>query len=104
MKELYLATKSGNLKINQDQIEKYNLKEGSISPYTKYRIVNENGNFTHQRSDDEKIYSVKPEMPEGEGLEDDEITEFPNGQIFSQSEIIDFSEGTDSSVEGNKDE
>ena len=101
MKELYLATENGNIKITQEQIEKYNLKEGGISPYTKYRIVDENGNFTHQRIEDEK---TKAQMPEGEGLEDDEIIEFPDGQIFSQSEIIDFSEGTDSSVEGNKDE
>jgi hypothetical protein len=37
------------------------------------------------------------EMPEGEGLEDDEIVEFSEtGAILSQSEIIDFSHGTDS--------
>ncbi|MBP1926059.1 hypothetical protein J2Z76_001923 [Sedimentibacter acidaminivorans] len=101
MKELYLATENGNVKINQDQIEKYNLKEGGVSPYTKYRIVDEEGNFKHQISEDKK---TKTEMPEGEGLEDDEIIEFPDGQILSQSEIIDFSEGTDSSVEGNKDD
>ncbi len=36
-------------------------------------------------------------MPEGEGLEDDEIVEFSEtGAILSQSEIIDFSQGTDS--------
>ena len=36
-------------------------------------------------------------MPEGEGMEDDEIVEFSEtGEILSQSEIIDFSHGTDS--------
>lgn len=103
MKELYLATENGNIKIDEQQIEKYNIKEGGISPYTKYRIVDKNGNFT-KNSDDGESLSKREEMPEGEGLEDDEIIEFPDGQIFSQSEIIDFSEGTDSSVEGNKDE
>nr|WP_312578962.1 hypothetical protein [Sedimentibacter sp.] len=102
MKELYLATKNGNIRIDEQQIEKYNIKEGGISPYTKYRIVDRNGNYV--KNGDGELLSKREEMPEGEGLADDEITEFPDGQIFSQSEIIDFSEGTDSSVEGNKDE
>lgn len=102
MKELYLATENGNVKIDQEQIEKYNIKEGSISPYTKYRIVDKNGNFKEENNGDEISISEKIEMPEGEGLEDDQIIEFPDGQILSQSEIIDFSEGTDSTVEGNR--
>jgi hypothetical protein len=36
-------------------------------------------------------------MPEGEGLDNDEIEEFSETHaILSQSEIIDFSHGTDS--------
>jgi hypothetical protein len=101
MEDLYLATKNGNVKIDQKQIEKYNIKEGSISPYTKYRIVDKNGSFIRLNKEEIPL-SERIEMPEGEGLEDDQIVEFPDGQILSQSEIIDFSEGTDSLVEGNK--
>lgn len=102
MKEVYLETVNGNIQIDQEQIEKYNIKEGQISPYTKYRIVDKNGNFPITREDETSSIKVE-EMPEGEGLENDEIVEFPNGQILSQSEILDFSQGTDSSVEGNRD-
>lgn len=102
MNEIFLETENGNIQIDQDQIIKYNIKEGQISPYTKYRIVDKDGNFPKTR-DDETSSTKVIEMPEGEGLEDDEIVEFPHGQILSQSEILDFSQGTDSAVEGNKD-
>jgi len=102
MIEKYLKTENGNIQIDQDQVAKYNIKEGQISPYTKYRIVDKEGNFPKTRDDETSRPKVE-EMPEGEGLEDDEIVEFPHGQILSQSEILDFSQGTDSAVEGNKD-
>lgn len=102
MKELYLETENGNILINQEQIRKHNIGGGEVSPFTKYRIVDKEGNFPKTPGDETSSPKVE-EMPEGEGLEDDEIVEFPGGQILSQSEIIDFSQGTDSSVEGNKD-
>jgi len=37
-------------------------------------------------------------MQEGEGIANDEIIEFPSGEIYSTSEIIDISQGVDSSV------
>jgi len=101
MKELYLETQQGNIKIDQNQIEKYNLKEGTISPFTKFRIVDKFGNYNFEGKDTSSPDAEK--MPAGEGMEDDEIVEFSEtGAILSQSEIIDFSEGTDSSIINNK--
>lgn len=100
--EKFLETENGNIQIDQEQITKYNIKEGQKSPFTKSRIVDKDGNFPKTREDETSSPKVE-EMPEGEGLEDDEIVEFPHGQILSQSEILDFSQGTDSAVEGNKD-
>ena len=100
MEKLYLETESEIIQIDQEIIDKYNLKQGTISPFTRYRIVDKNGKFLS------KIYNEKDktdtdisEMPEGEGLADDEIIEFPSGEIYSTSEIIEISQGTDSSVE-----
>lgn len=104
MKELYLETKDGNIQIDHKQIEKYNIEEGKISPFTKLRIVDKNGNFPKTSRQNETSSPKVEEMPEGEGLEDDEIIEFPGGEIYSQSEIIDISQGTDSLVVGNKEQ
>jgi hypothetical protein len=96
MEELFLETKKGCIKIDPKLIEKYNLKEGMTSPFTKLRIVDKHGNFFLEG---EKTSSPDAdEIPTGEGLADDEIVEFKDtGSILSQSEIIDFGEGTDSS-------
>ncbi len=101
MEELYLETKNGNVLIEQRQIEKYNLKQGMLTPFTHYRVVDKNGVFfSKKRIKKDKTDTDVSEMQEGEGLEDDEIVEFPGGEIYSTSEIIDISQGTDSSVEG----
>lgn len=96
MKELFLKTENGLIPIDEKMIEKYNLVEGRKSPYTRYYIVDKNGSLKF----DSKKETSSPgldEMPAGEGMEDDEIVEFSEtGAILSQSEIIDFSHGTDS--------
>lgn len=93
--ELFLKTESGLQKIDEGIIEKYNLKQGKIAPFSRYWVVDKNGSLG---VNNDKTSSPKPEeMPAGEGAEDDEIVEFSEtGAIFSQSEIIDFSHGTDS--------
>lgn len=103
MKELYLKTDDDLVLIDPKLIEKYNLKEGDLSPYTRQRVVDKNGNYPkYDKDDKDKTDTDVSQMPEGEGVDDDEIAEFENGQILSQSEIIDFSQGTDSSDEVNK--
>ncbi len=96
MKELFLKTENGLIPLDEKIIEKYNLVEGKKSPFTRYYVVNKTGRI---KFDSEKQTSSPgaDEMPAGEGAEDDEIIEFSDtGAILSQSEIIDFSHGTDS--------
>ena len=97
MKELFLNTEQGLVPIDVKIIEKYGLKEGTKSPFNRFWIVDKNGSMGNG-----KIETSSPgvdEMPAGEGLEDDEIVEFEEtGAIMSQSEIIDFSHGTDSDI------
>lgn len=95
--ELFLKTENGLQKIDDSIIEKYNLRQGRIAPFSRYWVVDKNGSLGVNNSND-RTSSPKPdEMPAGEGAEDDEIVEFSDtGAIFSQSEIIDFSHGTDS--------
>lgn len=96
MKDLFLKTERGLEPIDKKMIEKYNLTEGRKSPFTRYYVVDKSGKckFNMER---ETSSPGPDEMPAGEGMEDDEIVEFSDtGAIFSQSEIIDFSHGTDS--------
>lgn len=93
MDDLYVKTNDGNIQISKEIIDKYNLKQGTLSPFTRFRVVDKDGFYDNEY----KIDIPASEMPEGEGLSDDEIVEFPTGGILSTSEIIDFSQGTDSS-------
>jgi hypothetical protein len=97
MKKLFLKTDGGLVPIDENVAEKYNLKEGTRSPFNRLWIVDESG-----RIGDGVNETSSPgvdEMPAGEGVEDDEIIEFEEtGAIMSQSEIIDFSHGTDSDI------
>lgn len=96
MKELFLSTENGLVPLDEKMIEKYNLEEGRKSPYTRYYIVDKNGRHKFEVKNETSSPGLD-EMPAGEGMEDDEIVEFSDtGAIFSQSEIIDFSHGTDS--------
>ncbi len=97
MKELFLKTANGLKPIDEKLIEKYNLAEGKISPFSRYEIVDRNGSSGIKNHHDDTTSPGLDEMPEGEGLDNDEIEEFSETHaILSQSEIIDFSHGTDS--------
>lgn len=97
MKELFLKTEHGLQPINEKIIEKYNLVEGKIAPFSRCWVVDKNGSVGIRNPDNDTSSPGLDEMPEGEGLDNDEIEEFSEtGAIFSQSEIIDFSHGTDS--------
>ena len=96
MKELFLKTEDGLVPLDKKIIEKYNLVEGRKSPFTRYYVVDKTGKHNFD-SEKETSSPDVDEMPAGEGAEDDEIVEFSDtGAILSQSEIIDFSHGTDS--------
>ncbi|WMJ78850.1 MULTISPECIES: hypothetical protein [unclassified Sedimentibacter] len=97
MKELFLKTEHGLQSIDEKLIEKYDLVEGKIAPFSRYWIVDKNGSMGIDDPSDDTSSPSPDEMPAGEGAEDDEIVEFSDtGAILSQSEIIDFSHGTDS--------
>lgn len=96
-KDLFLKTDDGLVPIDGKMTEKYGLCAGKISPFSGFAIVDKDGNPVDagylNRSSGPGLDSVK----KGEGLEDEEIEEFSDtGAIMSQSEIIDFSNGTDS--------
>lgn len=95
--ELFLKTESGLQKIDESIIEKYNLVQGKIAPFSRFWVVDKNGSLGVKNPENSTSSPKPDEMPAGEGAEDDEIVEFSDtGAIFSQSEIIDFSHGTDS--------
>lgn len=97
MKELFLKTDHGLFPIDEKLIEKYNLTEGKIAPFSRFWVVDKNGSRGIVIPEDDTSSPGIDEMPQGEGIEDDEIEEFEEtGAILSQSEIIDFSHGTDS--------
>ena len=82
MDELFLATEHGNIPIDQNTKNKYNLKKGIKSPFTDHKIVDKSGDATLEQ---------KEEKP---ALEKDEVN--ADSQIFSVAEIIDFAQGADS--------
>lgn len=92
MKDLYIETKNGDIPIEKDIIKKHDLKRGTLSPFTGERIVGKNGDFRPE--------PVKNESPLDNLIHrDDGIDEMENGMSLSTSEILDFAEGTDNSME-----
>jgi len=90
MEDLYLETENGNIPIDQEVIEKYNLKKGSFSPFTHKRIIDKNGDYILEKQPTE--YATL------DGNQDDpEFHEMENGFMLSTSEMIDIAEGVDSS-------
>lgn len=87
MEELFLETKNGNVPINQDMIKKYHLQKGTRSPFTNGRIVGKNGKYVLEKPKKKAAF-------QGDG-----IAEMGNGLALSTSEMIDFTQGADSSTE-----
>ncbi|QHQ63060.1 hypothetical protein Ana3638_21645 [Anaerocolumna sedimenticola] len=87
MEELYLETKNGNIPIDEDIVEKYDLKKGTRSPFTNNRILGENGDYVREDPPEERA-----SLNQG----DDEIEDLENGLMLSQSEMIDIAQGVDS--------
>lgn len=96
MEELYLETKKGNLPIEQNIIEKYDLNSGTLSPFTQQRIVDVNGEYQREPSYTEDELNKEFNDMQIKGMKSDGIDQMENGFELSTSEIIDFSQGTDS--------
>lgn len=95
MEELFLETQQGKIPIDDAIVEKYDLKEGTYTPFTHQKIVDKNGNFIHEETEKKKT-SLKNQ--------DDEIEEMENGLLLSTSEMIDIAEGADSYPDENQDD
>jgi hypothetical protein len=88
MERLYIETEHGNLPIETEIAEKYNLQKGDKSPFTGQRIVDRYGDAT------------APKPPEEEhdlSNHEDEIEDLENGFQISTSEMLDIAAGVDSS-------
>jgi len=89
MKKLDIETKNGNIPIDQKIVNKYNLEKGTKSPFTGNRIVGINGEYPLEKPKENDVSKLDPDNGDG-------IAEMDGGLMLSTSEIIDFSEATDS--------
>ncbi|HZK02622.1 MAG TPA: hypothetical protein VFC96_07155 [Anaerovoracaceae bacterium] len=96
MEKLFLDTPEGNIPIDPTFIEKYNLQKGMRSPFTNDRIVGENGEYFIDPTKAECVRERRKRRLSFDGFRDDGIDDMNHGAELSTSEIIDFSQGTDS--------
>lgn len=104
MEHLYLETKNGREPIDEQTVSKYHLEPGSLSPFTQNRIVGENGTMRHPNSTADGEAAIREDFNEMpfQGIRGDGVDQMDNGFEFSQSEIIDFSQGVDSRMDENR--
>jgi hypothetical protein len=93
MEKLYLKTKAGIVPLDPSIVEKYDLKPGMTTPFSHASIVDQNG---EAKPIEDKAVQKPEGEPKGE-LVNDGISQLDNGLTLSQSEMIDFSQGVDSS-------
>jgi hypothetical protein len=94
MEELFLETKNGNIAIDPQVVKKFNLEKGTLSPFTRNRIVGKHGEYPSETSaEKDPKNNVKTQKPE-----DEPDGEQNGGVVLTTSEIIDFAQGTDSST------
>jgi hypothetical protein len=89
MEELFIETKEGRLKIDNTIVEKYDLKKGTLSPFSRKPLVDRYGDFTREEP-------FREEVSLNQG--DDEIEEMENGLLLSTSEMLDIAQGVDSDM------
>lgn len=91
MEKLFLKTENDKFQIEPEIIEKYHLEIGSISPFSRFHVTNQNGEENKDKWDehDPSNQTFKPGN---------------NEPVFTTSETIDIAQGVDSAVEGNKED
>ena len=89
MGKLFVDIEDQNVPIDQNIVNKYDLKDGMISPFTKKRIVGKYKTQSHVEKDKIVDDERKSAMGVGSGRLSD-------GVELSTSEILDFSQGADS--------
>lgn len=79
MEELFIMSENGNIPISMDLIEKYKIKKGMKTPFTNKLIVDKNGDFTVEHTEEKTL--LQPDR---------------NSQVFTTAETIDIAQGADS--------
>lgn len=105
MDELYLKVGNKKEPIAESTVEKYHLESGTLSPFTRKPIVEKNGTYhknANPGEDSEASIREDFEKMPFQGEKGDGIDGMENGFEFSQSEIIDFSQGVDSRMDENR--
>jgi len=105
MDELYLDRGNKKEPIDDSTAKKYHLEPGTLSPFTQKPIVGKGGTY-HKNANpggdsESSIREDFNKMPM-QGEKGDGIDGMDNGFEFSQSEIIDFSQGVDSRMDENR--
>ncbi|MCX7715539.1 MAG: hypothetical protein N2171_07405 [Clostridia bacterium] len=83
---LYLKIDNKNIPIEKEQVDKYHLKAGDITPNTGFNIIDEKGQKNRQTRNIKLSdkYSIDKTMSDG--------------TIFTQAETLDLAHGTDSEI------
>lgn len=89
MEKLFLELNDDRVPLSEDMVQKYDLKKGMYSPFTRNRIVNEKGDFIVEKHKKDETFE-KQEV--NKALESEMQETFD----LSTSEILDISEGVDS--------
>jgi hypothetical protein len=96
MERLFVETEQELIPIDDAIVDKYDLKEGTCTPFTNQRIVDKDGNFFHEEV--EEKHTTLPNQ------DSDEISEMDHGLMLSTSEMLDIAEGADSYPDANQDD
>lgn len=78
MDELFVKTPEGLLSIEEKIIKKYDLKKGSLSPFSRFPIVDSSGDSTAE--------TQEPELADSD----------TGDVMFTQAEVLDIAGGADS--------
>ena len=89
MDELKLETPGGQLPIDRNIAKKYELRQGTRSPFTGKRILGKNGSFQKPPHRMQKNTDLRHPPETG-------VMETEDGLLMTTSEIIDFASGADS--------
>jgi hypothetical protein len=90
MEELFIETPEGKKPINPKVVKELKLKKGTLSPFTRNRIVDQKGNFPPQTEANEGADNH---------LKEEGTTSDAENIVLSTSEMIDLAHGEDSSTE-----
>lgn len=92
MKKLFVETKNGKTPIPGNLAEKYDLKQGTRSPFTDACIVGADGDARREVTPKEREGFAQKPRPDARDRED--------GTTLTTSEILDFAQGADSAENG----